>query len=360
MVSACSTSDAARGGSALALAPQAAWVVGLDRDAAAIHEARRRATEARLENVEFHVADAEREEYGPWTPTLVTAHLCVADAIVERAGRALARGGVLGIVAFHVDQWCETGRVSRFAYDEARMESVLRAAAFKPEVIEVEREVKRFDSVEEGLAAAVGLEDRWRDRRALVPLHRLSRGGRPDPHEEPRDREGAQVMTLVAATLTESVKALAQELGFDRIAIGPAGPPAHGSDFRSWVEAGYAGGMAYLERRLEERLDPARVLPGAAVRRLRGAQLLPGRDVRSLLGARGPLRVGTRLSRRDHAAARAPRRPHERFLGRALPRVRRHGARARTRPGGARRTRLDRQEHDAASSRARLVVLHRA
>jgi epoxyqueuosine reductase len=71
-------------------------------------------------------------------------------------------------------------------------------------------------------------------------------------------------MTLRSAALTESVKALAHELGFDRVAIGPAGPPDHGEAFRRWVEAGHAGTMAYLERRREERLDPGRVLPGAA------------------------------------------------------------------------------------------------
>ena len=164
---------------AFAVSPLAGWVVGLDRDAAAIAEAQRRATAARLSHVEFHVADAEREEYGRWVPTLVTAHLCVADALIERAGRALPRGGVLGMVAFHVDQWCETGRVSRFAYDEARMESVLRGASFQPEVVEVEREVKRFASVEEGLAAAVGLEDRWRaDGRWHRYIGFLEAGGR--------------------------------------------------------------------------------------------------------------------------------------------------------------------------------------
>src|SRR5262249_2349072 len=73
----------------------------------------------------------------------------------------------------------------------------------------------------------------------------------------------AAVMTVAAMTLTESVKALALELGFDRVAIGPAAPPAHRSEFARWVEAGYAGTMAYLERRLGERPDPDPVLPGA-------------------------------------------------------------------------------------------------
>ncbi len=76
-------------------------------------------------------------------------------------------------------------------------------------------------------------------------------------------REAPSRGSLAAATLTESVKALAQELGFDRVAIGPAVPPEHGPAFRQWVEAGHAGTMAYLERRTEERLDPGRLLPGA-------------------------------------------------------------------------------------------------
>ena len=164
---------------ALALAPVAGRVVGLDRDTAALEEARGRAARAGLDNVEFHVSDVECEEYGRWDPDLVTAHLCVSDAIVARAARALRSGGTLGMVAFHVDQWRETGKVSRFAFDESRMEILLRAAGLTPEVIEVEREVKRFGSVEEGLAAAVGLEDRWRaDGRWHRYLGFLEAGGR--------------------------------------------------------------------------------------------------------------------------------------------------------------------------------------
>jgi epoxyqueuosine reductase len=68
---------------------------------------------------------------------------------------------------------------------------------------------------------------------------------------------------LATAALSESVKARAFELGFDLVAIGPAGPPEHGPALRRWLEAGHAGTMGYLGRRLEERLDPARVLPGA-------------------------------------------------------------------------------------------------
>jgi len=67
---------------------------------------------------------------------------------------------------------------------------------------------------------------------------------------------------LGASLLTSSVKSLALELGFDLVAVGPSDPLEHGVAFRRWIEAGHAGTMGYLERRLEERLDPQRVLPG--------------------------------------------------------------------------------------------------
>jgi len=161
------------------LAPRVKHAVGLDRDAAALETARRLAKGAGIANVEFHAADVEREEYERWHPELVTAHLCASDAIIERSARALAPGQCLSMVAFHVEQWKETGRVSRFAYDEARMERALRFHGFAPEALEVERETTRFASVAEGLAAAVGLEDRWRaDGRWFRFLAFLEEGGR--------------------------------------------------------------------------------------------------------------------------------------------------------------------------------------
>ncbi|HET8575789.1 MAG TPA: methyltransferase domain-containing protein, partial [Methylomirabilota bacterium] len=163
----------------LLLAPACGHVVGLDREPALIKEARERAARARLSNVQFHEADVEREEYERWAPDLITAHLCASDAIVERAGRALPRGACLGLVAFHVDQWKETGKISRFAYDEARMDRTLRRHGLIPEAIELDREIQRFASVEEGLAGAVGLEDKWKaDGRWYRYLAFLESGGR--------------------------------------------------------------------------------------------------------------------------------------------------------------------------------------
>ena len=163
----------------LAMAAVARFVVGLDRDAAALDEARRSAAAAGLANLELHEADVESVSYESWRPDLVTAHLCASDAIVERAASALARGRCLAMAAFHVDQWKETGRVSRFAYNHARMRTLLEGMGFAVEALEVEQQVQRFGSVEEGLAAAVGLEDRWRtDGRWFRYIAFLEGGGR--------------------------------------------------------------------------------------------------------------------------------------------------------------------------------------
>lgn len=164
---------------ALALAARCRRVVGIDRDARVIEEARRSARLAGARNVEFVVTDAEGDEYLPFAPDLVVAHLCMSDAIVERAGRALAAGHVLAFVAFHAEQWRETGRRSHFAYDKNQMTALLERTGFLVESLEVDRDVQRFASVEEGLAAAVGLEERWRtDGRWFHYIKYLEEGGR--------------------------------------------------------------------------------------------------------------------------------------------------------------------------------------
>ena len=166
-------------GRALGLGAAAVFPACPERYYERISVARRRAERAGLANVEFHVADVEKEDYRSWDPGLVTAHLIASDAIIERSGRALPSGGCLAMVAFHVDQWRETGKVSRFAYDEDRMRAALERAGFSVEALEVERSVQRFASVEEALAAAVGLQERWRaDGRWFRYIEFLESGGR--------------------------------------------------------------------------------------------------------------------------------------------------------------------------------------
>jgi SAM-dependent methyltransferase len=170
---------------ALALAPHARRVIGLDRDAAALTEARHHAAAAGLTNVEFLDVDAEtlssyRALAPDWDrPDLVVAHLCVSDRIVDNAGRSLAADHALAFVAFHADQWKETGRRSRFAYDEDHARRVLAEHGFVVEHLWVERDVQEFASVEEALAAAIGLAEKWRaDGRWFRYVKFLEDGGR--------------------------------------------------------------------------------------------------------------------------------------------------------------------------------------
>jgi SAM-dependent methyltransferase len=167
---------------ALALAPHCRHVVGIDRDVAAVEEAAGHAAARRLRNVEFLVLDAEKAaDYRGLgrLPGLIVAHLCVSDRIIEASGRSLAPGHALAFVGFHADQWRETGRRSRFAYDEDQARRALTERGFAVEHLEVEQDVQRFDSVESALAAAVGLQERWQaDGRWFRYVRFLEEGGR--------------------------------------------------------------------------------------------------------------------------------------------------------------------------------------
>jgi epoxyqueuosine reductase len=71
------------------------------------------------------------------------------------------------------------------------------------------------------------------------------------------------VIALAEQPLEERIRALGLALGLDAVGFAEATPTARTEFLREWVARGYAGEMAYLERRIEERVDPRRVLPGA-------------------------------------------------------------------------------------------------
>ena len=164
---------------ALALAPHCRAVVGVEREARLVEEARKNAAAAGLRNVRFVVGDVEVEEYAPFKPDMVVAYLCMSDAIAERAGRVLKPGQAFAFVAFHSDQWKETGRASRFAYGEVGVKRLLKRTGFAVEHLAVEYQVQRVETVEQGLAAAVALQEKWKaDGRWLRYVKFLEEGGR--------------------------------------------------------------------------------------------------------------------------------------------------------------------------------------
>lgn len=170
---------------ALALAPHCRAVVGIDRDPALIAEASERASSAGLANATFVVADADAlPHFRDLVPDVarpdgVVAHLFLSDALIVSAAASVPRGGVVVCCGFHVDHWRETGRPSRFAYDEPRMRQRLESHGFVVEHLAVDRDVQRFPSVEAALAGAIGLEERWRsDGRWFRYIEFLEQGGR--------------------------------------------------------------------------------------------------------------------------------------------------------------------------------------
>ncbi len=80
------------------------------------------------------------------------------------------------------------------------------------------------------------------------------------PADRRRDSHAAQ---RIPVSLTEAIKAHAASLGFDLAGVTTADPPRHGDYYAEWVEQGLAGEMAYLERQIEKRQDPRKILPNA-------------------------------------------------------------------------------------------------
>ncbi|HUJ28793.1 MAG TPA: tRNA epoxyqueuosine(34) reductase QueG [Myxococcales bacterium] len=78
-------------------------------------------------------------------------------------------------------------------------------------------------------------------------------------------------------TSAAQVKARARELGFDLCGIARA-RKLDGARLDSWLARGWDAGLAYMRERREERLDPSRLLTGAASVIVVAASYAPGPD----------------------------------------------------------------------------------
>jgi SAM-dependent methyltransferase len=147
-----------RGRAALAAASLARRVVGIDRDSAALEAARACAAERGLKHVQY--ARVDLEQRGLLSRNLrhqldcpagfdsVVAHLCVSDRILKRAAALVKPGGRVLATALHADHWYETGRASRFSYDERTLLRALEAAWLVPLEVEIETSEMTFASLE--------------------------------------------------------------------------------------------------------------------------------------------------------------------------------------------------------------------
>lgn len=67
---------------------------------------------------------------------------------------------------------------------------------------------------------------------------------------------------MTATLSAERVRAAARDVGFPLVGLAPAEALDPGP-LQAWLAAGYAADMDFMARRLDERLDPRNVLPGA-------------------------------------------------------------------------------------------------
>lgn len=65
------------------------------------------------------------------------------------------------------------------------------------------------------------------------------------------------------AVLSDRIREVGLALGLDDLGFADAAPTGRMGFVRDWWARGYGGELAYIGRRLEERADPRRVLPGA-------------------------------------------------------------------------------------------------
>lgn len=70
-------------------------------------------------------------------------------------------------------------------------------------------------------------------------------------------------MRLETEALEDRIRRVGFALGLDAVGFAGAEPTERTRFLREWIARGYAGEMHYLERRMEERIDPRLVLPGA-------------------------------------------------------------------------------------------------
>ncbi len=62
---------------------------------------------------------------------------------------------------------------------------------------------------------------------------------------------------------TDPLRSRARQLGFDLFGVAPAAPLQAADFYARWIALGYAGQMGYLERAIDRRREPERLMPGA-------------------------------------------------------------------------------------------------
>lgn len=68
---------------------------------------------------------------------------------------------------------------------------------------------------------------------------------------------------MTSAELTRRIKTEALELGFDKVGVAAARPTGQDERLHLWLEHGYHGTMQWMNRNIDKRLDPTKLVSGA-------------------------------------------------------------------------------------------------
>jgi len=146
--------DAGAGEGRLAffLAPHVKRVVAVDVDENVLWKARQYAAIKGINNVEFLLADLEKESiHRVWDGPIdsIVSNFYMSEVLLWRASAALRVGGYFLFCCHHTDHWKETGRPTRRSFGEDEIEDLLREDFFEPEFIGVEKQIVQFPSLNE-------------------------------------------------------------------------------------------------------------------------------------------------------------------------------------------------------------------
>jgi epoxyqueuosine reductase len=70
------------------------------------------------------------------------------------------------------------------------------------------------------------------------------------------------IATDAALTLPEQIRGLSVQLGFSDIRFSPVRANQHENNYQRWLDAGYNGTMAWMERNIDKRFDAGKLHPG--------------------------------------------------------------------------------------------------
>lgn len=127
-----------------------ARAVGVDIDHMKLMHARSYAGVKNVRHAQFVWGDVEKDSYRTWAPVpfdYVVSNLCLSPAVVWRGSHALRPGGKMIFCCHEAAHWRETGRGSRWSFQEEAMADLLDENRLAVEFMGVDTTVVEFEDL---------------------------------------------------------------------------------------------------------------------------------------------------------------------------------------------------------------------